>query len=315
MNVFFAGATGVIGRQLLPLLVRAGHEVTAMTRSPSRVEQIRSQGARPVACNVFDQDGLRDAVVASKPDVLIHQLTDIPRRIHPRRVKTAMAATDRLRTEGTKALLQAAKAARTRRLIAQSIAFLYRPVGSALATEDEPLYHDAPTAFAGMVRAVDECERIVLGDAEIEGIVLRYGYFYGSGTIYARGGSFAEDVQRRRVPIVGDGSGMFSFIHVGDAAAATSAALEQGSTGTYNIVDDGPVALREWLPEYAQMLGAQSPFTVPKIIGRFAGGSYGIYLMTQQRGAANEKARRQLGWEPGYSTWREGFHAELAASG
>ena len=190
---------------------------------------------------------------------------------------------------------------------------MYSPQSTTLATEDTPLYREAPTGFADIVHAVDQSERITLDAPGIDGIILRYGYFYGPGTIYARGGSFAEDVQRRRVPIVGDGSGTFSFIHVADAAMATLAALTQGVSGVYNIVDDQPAAVREWLPCYAKLLGAQRPLRVPRFVGRLVGGSYASYLMTQQRGASNSKAKVDLGWEPRYASWRDGFRAELAA--
>ena len=313
MRVFLAGATGVIGRQLLPLLVRNGHGVTAMTRLQPRAEQLRQQGVEPVVCDIFDRKRLLDVVAAARPDAVIHQLTSIPSRLHPRRVKQEMAATNRLRTEGTHALVEAAKAGGAQRMITQSIAFVYTLEGTALATEDDPLYRDAPAGFADIVHAVELCEHTTLDTVGIDGMVLRYGYLYGPGTIYARDGSFAADVGRRRVPIVGDGGGTFSFIHVEDAAVATLAASTTGAPGIYNIVDNEPAPVREWLPWYAELLGARRPFTVPRFMGYLGGGSYAVYLMTQQRGASNAKAREHLGWEPRHASWRDGFRTELAA--
>ena len=312
MKVFLAGSTGVIGRRLLPLLIRSGHEVTAMTRSQDHTNQIRKYGGKPVVCNVFDKEKLYEAVVAAKPDVLIHQLTNIPKRLNLRRVNKELAATNRLRAEGTRILLEAARLASARRFIAQSVAFAYGPSRQSKAGEEEPLYLDCPSAVADLVQAISKLESAVLVVPGIPGIVLRYGYFYGPGTIYATDGSFAEDVRRRRIPIVGTGQGVFSFIHVDDAAAATVIALDRGEPGIYNIVDDEPAPLVKWLPWYADLLNAPPPFRVPKFIGRLGAGPYGSYLMTEQRGASNDKAKKHLGWTPRFSTWRDGFRLELA---
>ena len=313
MRVFVAGGTGVIGRRLLALLAGAGHEVTAMTRSQRRAEEMRARGVQPVIADAFGAAMLHDAVMKATPEVVINQLTKIPRRLSPRRIKDEMAATNRLRIEATRTLVEAARAAGADRMISQSISFVYDPKGEALATEDEPLFHGAPAAFSELVRAIDTSEHTVLDAEGVAGIVLRYGYFYGPGTIYASDGSFAEDVRRRRVPIVGDGEGVSSFIHVDDAAAATVLALEHGEPGAYNVVDDDPAPVRIWLPTYAQLLGAARPFRVPKFVGRLGAGPYGLYFMTQQRGASNEKAKKRLRWKPSYQSWREGFGSELTA--
>jgi nucleoside-diphosphate-sugar epimerase len=312
MKIFIAGATGVIGRQLLPRLTRAGHEVTAITRSQNRVAQIRADGARPVVVDVFDRDQLTQAVVAAGPEIMIHQLTNLPRHIDPRHINQALAPTNKLRTEGTQILMEAAQAAGVRRFIAQSIASYYTPGDSAPATEAEPLYKDAPAAFAEVVQAIDSLEHTVLNTPGVEGIVLRYGYFYGPGTAFAADGAFAEDVRRRRIPIMGDGGGVFSLIHLEDAAAATVLALDHGRPGLYNIVDDEPSPLREWLPVYAELLHAPRPMRVPKFVGRLAAGRFGVYYMTEQRGASNLKAKQQLGWQPVYASWRDGWRAEFA---
>lgn len=278
-----------------------------MTRVAERGEALRAAGARAVVCDVFDPDGLRRAAQEARPEAVVHQLTAIPTRIDPRRVAQDIEPTNRLRTEGTRNLAAAAVAAGARRFLAQSVAFAYAPDGSALRSESDPLFLEAPPRFQAMVRAVAELEQTTLGTAELEGIVLRYGFFYGPGTVYARDGSFAEDVRRRRVPILGGGDGVFSFIHVEDAAAATVAALEGGAPGVYNVVDDEPAPVRNWLPYYAGLLGAKRPLRVPAWVGRVAAGPYAVYLMSQLPGASGEKVRRALGWSPRVPSWREGF--------
>ncbi len=222
-----------------------------------------------------------------------------------------MHETNRLRTEGTKSLIEAAKASGVARILTQSIAFAYVPQGARPATEHEQLFTHAPKGFASVIEAVAESERLTSETPGLEGTVLRYGFFYGPGTVYSRGGSFAIDVSRRRVPIIGSGSGVFSFIHVRDAAIATIAALKHLATGTYNIVDDEPVPVRTWLPEYARLLGAPAPRNAPRWLGRLVGGPYADYLMVQQRGASNAKARADLNWRPQYARWHEGFESEL----
>ena len=306
MRVFLAGATGAIGRQIVPMLVRDGHEVAAITRSAARAEWLRSEGVLPAVGDVFDRDWLRQVVCASSPDVVIHQLTSIPLRINPRKVGEQFAATNRLRTEGTYMLMEAARAAGTRRFLAQSVAFFYAPNGREPASEDESLERNLPGA-GELVDAVHVHEHAVLGSPGIAGVVLRYGYFYGPGTFYARDGGFAEDVLKRRVPVVGKGRGMFSFIHVEDAAEATALAVTEAEASIYNIVDDEPAPVGEWLPYYARMLGAPRPFRVPGFIGRWGAGPYGHFMMTRQRGASNTKVKSALGWKPRRRGWREGF--------
>lgn len=313
MRVFLAGATGVIGRSLLSLLLEEGHRVTGMTRSPHGADQIRRAGGEPVICNVFDTARLQEVVREAGPEVVVHQLSNIPHRIRPRGIRKQFATTNRLRTVGTQALADAAVAAGARRLIAQSFAMFYSPISATPATEEDPLYLDAPPAFVDLVRAIDVSDRIVLGVPGLEGVVLRYGNVYGPGTVYASGGSFARDVRRRRIPLVGEGDGTFSFIHVSDVAAATVAAMERGDPGIYNVVDDEPAPLREWLPVYANLLGAKPPVKLPRFLVRLLGGSYGLFVATEQRGASPQKAKAAFVWEPIIASWREGFPAELAA--
>ena len=307
MRVFLAGASGVIGRALILALVDGGHQVTGMTRQAERVGALRVLGADPVVCDVFDEAGLTEAVKVARPDAVVHQLTAIPRRMDPRRIKELMEPTNRLRIEGTKHLIAAAVAAGARRFVTQSIAFVYAPRYESLADENEPLYYDAPDPFVPVIHAVAECEQTALSTAGIRGTVLRYGFFYGPGMIYAADGSFSDDVNRKRVPIVGEGGGVFSFIHVDDAANATRAALEQDADGVFNIVDDDPAPVRDWLPRLAEELGAAAPGRAPAWLARLGAGDYAVYLMTEQRGAANDKAKQRLGWQPAHPTWRAGF--------
>jgi nucleoside-diphosphate-sugar epimerase len=288
MKIFVAGATGVIGRRLVPMLVGAGHQVVAMTRSE-----------------------LKERVVAAAPEVIVHELTDLPPNVDPRKMEEQLAGNDRIRSEGTRNLVSAALAAGARRIVAQSIAFAYAPVGGLVKSEEDPLFDDAGWPFSRSVEALHDLERAVTETEGIDGLVLRYGFFYGPGSSYAPGGYWAGEVKRRRFPIVGRGGGVFSYIHVDDAAAATVAAVERGSPGIYNVVDDEPAPLREWLPAYAEAIGAKKPFRIPKFIARLMAGSYTAGMATSLRGASNEKAKRELGWTPRYPSWRQGFREAI----
>ena len=309
VRVFVAGATGVIGRRLVPLLVQAGHEVTGMTRSPERVEEITSRGAEAVVCDALDADALKTSVGQARPEAIVHELTNLPSDLEPRKYKTQLAATNRLRREGTRNLVAAMKAAGAQRIVAQSIAFAYAPSGEWVKTEDASLALDAPPPMGTAIGAVADLERQVL---EAAGTVLRYGFFYGPGTALAADGFYAQLACKRRFPVIGSGEARWSFVHVDDAAAATVAALERGSGGVYNIVDDDPAPAREWIPAYAAAAGAKLPWRVPVWLGRLGGGSAAVAGMTTQRGASNDKAKRELGWAPSYASWREGFRATLS---
>ena len=311
MKVVLAGATGVIGRRLLPMLLAAGHEVTAMTRNAEKGAGLREAGVTPAVCDVFDAEGLRAAVEAARPEVLVHELTDLPLNLDPRKMEEQLAGNDRIRTEGTRNLMATAAAAGTRRVVAQSIAFAYPPTGSGLKTENDPLWDEAPWPWSRSVKALLELEGKVTGTEGIDGVVLRYGFFYGPGSSYASDGYLAREVQRRRFPIVGKGTGVFSFIHVDDAAAATVAAVERGAPGIYNVVDDDPAPMRELVPAYAEAMGARRPRRVPKWLARLVAGSYMAGMATQLRGASNAKAKAELGWQPRYPSWRQGFKEAL----
>jgi len=299
MKVFVAGASGAIGRPLIPLLLEAGHEVTGMTRSEESAERIRAAGASAVVADVFDAEAVTAA--AAGTEVLIHQLTSIPDDLDPRKMEEQFETTNRLRTEGTRNLLAAAGGAR---VIAQSIAFAYAPREGGLHTEDDPLWVEATPIFA----AVQEMEEQVTA---ADGLILRYGFFYGPGTSYARDGGTAAVVRKRQFPVMGRGQGEWPFIHIDDAASATVAAVEHGEPGVYNVVDDDPAPLREWLPVFAEAIGAKKPFRVPKLMARLAAGKVATHYGTAMRGASNEKAKRDLAWEPRYASWREGFREGL----
>jgi nucleoside-diphosphate-sugar epimerase len=309
-RVFVAGATGAIGRRLVPLLITEGHRVSGLTRSQERGEELRAAGAEPVVADALDERTLVGAIEHAAPRVVVHQLTAIPQRINPRRFDREFAMTDRLRTEGTAHLLAAARSVGAR-VIAQSIAFCYAPgpMGTVHG-EDDALVSDAQAAkeFRHSAWAIRELERLVL---EARGVVLRYGYFYGPGTSISRSGSIAEDVARRRLPIIGSGAGVWSFVHIDDAAAATVAAVAQDASGPYNIVDDDPAPAAAWIPALAQALGAPRPLRAPALVARLAAGEHGVAMMTHNQGASNARARQQLGWAPRYASWREGFRSGL----
>ncbi len=309
MRVFVAGATGAIGRQVVPRLVAAGHEVHGMTRSESKQAMVHELGAVPVVADALDPDRVAAAVARAQPDVVVHQLTAIPEALDMRHPDRSFALTNRLRREGTDHLLSAAQAVGVRRFVAQSNIAAYARTGAAVKSEEDPI-DAAPTGAMGAnVAAIGHLEEAVLGATWTEGIALRYGWFYGPGTSMAPGQESYELVRRRRFPLVGDGGAVWSFIHVADAADATVAAVEHGSRGVYNVVDDDPAAVAEWLPALAEQLGAKKPMRVPRFIGRLFAGEFGVVLMTELRGASNAKAKRELGWRPVHPSWREGLAA------
>jgi nucleoside-diphosphate-sugar epimerase len=310
MRVFVAGASGAIGRPLLRQLVEAGHEVTGTTRRAERAEQIRAAGARAVVCDVYDREALRSAVAEARPDAVVNELTSLPDRYDPRR-EEFYAETNRVRSEGGRNLIEAARAAGVRRLITQSISFLYAPEGDWVKDEEARPWDDAPGHFGPSVRVLLEHERSVVESSDFEGLVLRYGQFYGPGTYFARDGHIGREVRRRRFPIVGPGTGTFSFIHVEDAAGATVSALQNGAPGIYNVTDDEPAPVREWLPGYAEALGAKRPLTVPVWLARLVAGKSVADSAVHFRGASNAKARRELDWTPRYPGWRQGFRQAL----
>jgi nucleoside-diphosphate-sugar epimerase len=310
MRVFVAGATGAIGKQLVPRLVAAGHEVHGMTRSGSKQAMLDELGAVPVVADALDTDQVAEAVARAKPDVIVHELTAIPASLDLRHVNRDFALTNRLRTEGTDHLLSAGQAVGVQRFVAQSNgAFPYARTGGPGKSEEDPLDPTPPREMRDSWDAIRHLEEAVLGADWTEGIVLRYGGFYGPGTSLAQGAEQVELVRRRKFPLVGDGGGVWSFIHIADAAEATVAAVEHGSRGVYNVVDDDPAPVAEWLPALAAELGAKKPMRVPRFIGRLFAGEYGVVMMTEIRGASNAKAKRELAWRPAHPSWRQGFTA------
>jgi len=311
MRVFVAGATGAIGSKLVPALVRRGHEVVGTTRSPERARAIEAAGATPAVVDALDAEAVKRAVGEAAPDVIVHELTAIPPDFNPRRFDRAFAMTNRLRTEGTDHLVAAAEAAGVRRFVAQSFAaWPYVRQGSWVKTEDDPLDEDPPAQVRRTLEAIRYVERATL-QGPFEGLALRYGGFYGPGSPLARIGPIADAVRRRRFPIVGSGAGVWSFVHLEDAAEATALAVERGAPGVYNVTDDEPAPVRDWLPVLADALGAPAPRRAPVWVGRLFGGELAVTMMTELRGASNAKARRELGWTLRYPSWRQGFREGL----
>ena len=310
MRVFVAGATGAIGKQLVPRLVEAGHEVHGMTRSESKQAMLYELGAVPVVADALDPDQVAEAVGRARPEVIVHQLTAIPEKLDLSHFDRDFALSNRLRTEGTNHLLSAGQAVGVRRFVAQSFgAWSYVRTGGPVKSEEDPLDPAPAREVRNTLGAIRHLEQAVLGAGWTEGIVLRYGAFYGPGTSLAPGSAQVELVRKRKFPLVGDGGGVWSFIHVADAAEATVAAVEHGSRGVYNIVDDDPAPVAEWLPALAQEIGAKKPMRVPRFIGRLFAGEAGVVMMTEVRGASNAKAKRELGWRPAHPSWRQGFAA------
>ena len=313
MKVLVAGATGAMGKQLLPRLVAAGHDVTGITRSEAKLDLIRSLGARGVVADVLDPDDVARVVAQAEPEVIIHQLTALSGDFDLRHFDRFFAMTNRLRTEALDHFLAAGRATGVKRFIAQSYAGWpsTRTLGD-VTSEDDPLDPHPSPAMRESHDAIRYLEHAVTSADWVEGIVLRYGGFYGPDTGMTAGGDQLQLIRERKFPVVGDGGGVWSFVHIADAAEATVAAVTRGRPGIYNIVDDEPAPVAEWLPAAASAAGARPPRHVPRWIGRLAAGEAAVFMMTEIRGASNQKAKRELGWEPRHPSWREGF-AEVAA--
>jgi nucleoside-diphosphate-sugar epimerase len=307
MRIFVAGATGAIGQRLVPLLVSAGHAVVGLTRTPAKAAFVRTLGAEPAVADGLDADAIHAAVASARPDVIVHEMTDLT-GANLRSFDRAFAVSNRLRTQGTDHLMAAAKAAGVKRLVAQSFCgWPYARDGGAIKSEAAPLDRDPPPELRRTLAAIRYLEFTVTRSLDVEGIVLRYGAFYGEDTGLFDG-PFVEQVRRRRAPVIGDGSGWWSFVHIDDAAEATVLAIDHGRAGNiYNIVDDDPARVREWLPALARMLGAKPPFHVPAWIPRFLGSGHLVTMMTEGRAGSNGKAKLELGWHPAHASWRRGF--------
>jgi 2-alkyl-3-oxoalkanoate reductase len=315
MKIFVAGATGVLGRELVPQLVARGHEVVGMTRTASKQDLVRSLGARPVVADALDPDAVAQAVASAEPDVIVHELTALSGPMsardmrHPER-SAAATMTNRLRTEGTDHLLAAGRAVGARRFVAQSFgAFRFARTGGPVQTEADPFDPNTPAAMRAVLAGILHLEQAVTTIEWGAGLVLRYGSFYGPGTgiSLAPDAQMAGPIRKRRFPQVGDGGGVWSWVHIEDAAAATAAAVEHGQPGIYNVVDDEPAPVREWLPVLASAVDAKPPRRIPRWLARLAAGEMATVMMTDVRGASNAKAKRELGWQLRYPSWRLGF--------
>jgi 2-alkyl-3-oxoalkanoate reductase len=315
MRIFVAGATGAVGRELVPALLSKGHAVAGSTRSAAKARMIERMGAQAAVADGLNAEAMMQAVRSFEPDVIVDEMTDLSAVMDFRHFDRAFATTNRLRTEGTDNLLAAARAAGVKRLIAQSYCgWTFGRSGGAVKSEADAPDPDPPEEFRRTFEAIEYLERTVTASSEPEGIVLRYGAFYGENTgVLSQ--AMIDQLRRRRMPLIGDGGGSWSFIHVADAAAATVAAIDHGVPGNiYNIVDDEPAQVKDWLPAFAAMLSAKPPMHLPAWLGRLLAGEHMVAMMTEVRGSSNEKAKRELGWRPAHPSWREGFAEVLRQS-
>jgi nucleoside-diphosphate-sugar epimerase len=308
VRILVAGASGAVGQRLLPLLVRAGHDVFGTTRSSAKTNLIEKLGAHPVVMDALDRQAVLQAVTSTRPQVIVHQMTSLARMRNLKKFDAEFAATNRLRTEGTTHLIEASEPAGVERLVVQSFTgWPYAREGGRIKDEDDPLDPHPPEAMQRTLEAIRRLEAAVLGARTLNGIVLRYGYFYGPGTSIAPESDTGRAILRRQLPVVGTGSGVWSFIHIDDVAQATALAIAGAPSGLYNIVDDEPADVAVWLPALARAFGAKPPRHVPVWLARWLIGDAGVSLMTGVRGASNAKAKRVLSWQPRYATWRDGF--------
>ncbi|MFL5269343.1 MAG: NAD-dependent epimerase/dehydratase family protein [Stellaceae bacterium] len=314
MRVFVAGATGAVGKRLVPLLVAGGHSVVGLTRNPAKTDAIRRAGGEPAIADALNRAAIVQAVANARPDVIVHEMTSLRDTNDLRRMARSFADTNRLRTEGVNNLLAAAKQADTPRIVAQSFCgWPYAREGGPVKSEDDPLDPEPPRELRRTLEAIGYLEKAVTSSSGIEGVVLRYGAFYGPHTGLFDG-PMIEQLRRRRVPLIGDANGWWSFLHIDDAAAATAIAVERGAAGIYNIVDDEPAPVREWLPALAAMLGAKPPWRIPKWLARIAAGEHIVTMMTEARAGSNARAKRDLAWQPKRPSWRQGFAEVLLQS-
>ncbi len=310
MKIFVAGATGAVGRRLVPLLTAAGHEVAGLTRSPAKADLLRRISATPVIADALDRAAVMDVVKREKPEIVIHELTSI-KDLDMRNFDQGFTETNRLRTEGTDNLLAAARAAGVCRFIAQSFAgWPYAREGGPVKTEEDPLDPGPPAAFRRTLEAIRYLESAIIGETAVEGLILRYGSFYGPGTAISQEGWMVNDIRKRRVAIIGGGGGVWSFTHIDDDARFTRAAIERGAPGVYNIVDDDPAPVSQWLPALAESVGAKPPRRIPAWIARFMIGD-AVMFMTDVRGASNAKAKQAFGVNLIWPSWRDGFKEGL----
>jgi nucleoside-diphosphate-sugar epimerase len=306
MRIFVAGATGAVGRRLVPRLVRAGHSVVGLTRTPDKAKFIRELGAEPLVGDALDETSVHAAVRAAKPDVIVHELTDLTGATDLRKFDRVFAGSNRLRTSGTDYLLAAGRANGVKRMVGQSYCgWPYARSGGHVKSEEDPLDPHPPQEQRHSLDAIRYLERAITISPGLEGVVLRYGAFYGPGTGMLDN-AMIDQVQKRRMPLIGGGTAWWSFIHIDDAAEATACAVERG-LGIYNIADDDPAPVHEWLPALACILGAKPPHRLPAWIARIVAGEHLVIMMTESRAGSNAKAKRELAWHPAHASWRQGF--------
>lgn len=308
MKILVAGATGAVGARLLPVLISRGHDVAGLARSARSAEAMEAAGVRPYTVDALDRDEVIAAAEAFVPEVVVNQLTALSSKPDVRKFDKAFAMTNRLRTEGNRNLIAAARAVGARRFIAQSFCgWPYERTGGPIKSEDDPLDPHPPGELAGSLQAIRQLEEDVTSLSDIEGVVLRYGYFYGPGTVFAHDGSFTGDLRRRRIPLIGQAGGIYSFAHVDDVASATARAVEGKPTGIFNVVDDDPAPMREWLPFLARTMGAKPPLWLPGWLARLILPEHLYLMMTDSRGGSNQRFREAFDWQPEYHSWRQGF--------
>jgi nucleoside-diphosphate-sugar epimerase len=313
MRVLVAGASGAAGKALVPMLARDGHAVGGIVSNPAHVAMVKALEAQPLLADALDRPSVIAAFESFRPEAVVHQLTALPSDPDLRDFDKVFARTNRLRTEGTDNLVAASRRVGVRRFVAQSFSgWNYARTGGPIKTEDDALDPDPLPAFRRTLDALRHVERAMAEASDLRGVALRYGGFYGPGTFISRSSSFVEQVRRRRVPVVGDGGGIWSFVHMDDVAGATIAALKAEHVGTFNVVDDEPAQVREWLPELARVIGARRPFRFPAGLARFILPKHLIVMMTEVRGASNAKFKRTFSWQPTFASWRDGFRHVLA---
>ncbi|MFJ2758695.1 NAD-dependent epimerase/dehydratase family protein [Nocardioides sp. NPDC087217] len=314
MRIFIAGGTGAVGVRMVPLLVAAGHEVFGSTRHDAGCEVLAGMGATGIVMDPLDAQSVHDAVAKAEPEVVVHQLTALGGLSgNLKKWDQDFAMTNRLRTEGTDHLLAASRAAGVRRFIAQSFGggWTYERTGGWVKDESTPMIADPGKEARGALAAIRHLEEAVTAASDLEGLVLRYGNFYGPGNAASREGAIGELLRAGKMPVVGGGTGVWSFVHIDDVGAATAAAVERGAPGIYNIVDDEPAPVNQWMPLLAEQVGGRNPMRLPAWLARPLIGEFGVALMTSVRGSSNAKAKRELGWTPSYATWREGFRTGI----
>jgi nucleoside-diphosphate-sugar epimerase len=312
MRIFLAGASGAIGQTLIPLLVEQQHEVFGSFRNPANTARVQALGATPVVLDALDGQAVHDRIAEIRPQVVIHQLTAIPARLDLRHIDREFEMTNRLRTEGTRNLASASVHAGVEKFIAQSFAgWPYARRGITLKTEEDDLDPSPPPQMKAILDAIETLEHTVVREQGFTGIVLRYGPLYGPHSSIASDGAMVDEIRHHKVPVIGQGTGVWSFLHLHDAATATVAALTHGQRGIYNIVDDDPALVTDWLPYLAQCVGAPAPRHIPNFLAKIAVGEHAVAMMNDIRGVSNAKARQQLHWEPKWSSWRQGFREGL----